>query len=69
MAKKQTPRNFTRYIVKVKNKNVHGGVTERPLEERAKEHKQKWPTCRVQKVGSKVSEKTARKWEEYHGYS
>ena len=69
MVKKQAPRNFTRYIVKVKSKNMHGGITERPLEERVKEHKQKWPNCRVVKVGPKVSEETARKWEEKHGYS
>ena len=69
MAKKQAPRNFTRYVVKVKNQKVHGGVTERPLDERATEHKGRWPTCRVQKVGPKVSEKTARKWEKEHGSS
>ena len=69
MAKNQAPRNFTRYIVKVKNKNIHGGITERPLEERAKEHEKKWPNCHVVKVGPKVSEEAARKWEEEHGYS
>ena len=69
MAKKQVPQNFTRYIVKVKNKNVHGGITERPLEERTKEHQKKWPNCRVVKAGPKVSEETAREWEEEHGYS
>lgn len=69
MAKKQAPRNFTRSIVRVRNKNVHGGVTERPLDERVAEHERRWPNCRVQQIGPKVTEKTARKWEREHGYS
>ena len=69
MAKKQAPRNSTRYVVKVRNKTVYGGITERPLDERATEHKRTWTACRVQKVGPKVSEETARKWEEKQGYS
>lgn len=69
MVRKQSPRNYTRYVVKVKNKNVHGGITERPLEERAAEHKAKWSNARVTKVGPKVTEKTAREWEKKHGYS
>lgn len=69
MAKKPSPRNFTRYVVKIGNKTVHGGITERPLEERASEHKRNWPSSHVNKVGPKVTEKTAREWEEEHGYS
>ena len=69
MGKKQNPRDFTRYDVKVQRKNVHGGITERPLEERAAEHEKKWPGCNVKKVGPKVTEETARKWEKDHGYS
>jgi len=48
---------------------VHGGITERPLEERAAEHKGKWPSGSVKKVGPKVTEKTAREWEKEKGYS
>ena len=69
MARKQSPRNFTRYVVKVQRKTVHGGITERPLEERAAEHKGKWPSGKVKKVGPKVTEETAREWEKEHGYS
>jgi len=69
MAKKQSPRDFTRYVVRVKRKIVHGGITQRPLEERAAEHKAKWPNATVQKVGPKVTEETARVWEKEKGYS
>ena len=69
MAGKQNPRNFTRYVVRVQRKIVHGGITERPLEERVAEHKGKWPSGSVNKVGPKVTEKTAREWEKKKGYS
>ena len=66
---KQSPRNFTRYVVKEGNTIKHGGITERPLEERATEHLRKWPSAHVNKVGPKVTEKTAREWEKKKGYS
>lgn len=69
MARKQAPRDFTRYVVKVERKIVHGGITERPLEEREAEHQIKWPKSHIKKVGPKVTEETARKWEDEHGYS
>ena len=66
---KQRPRNYRRYVVRAKRKIVHGGITERPLEEREAEHKRKWPNARVSQVGPAVTEETARKWEKEHGYS
>jgi hypothetical protein len=69
MAGKQSPRNFTRYVVRVQRKIVHGGIAERPLEEREAEHKVEWPSSSVKKVGPKVTEKTAREWERKKGYS
>jgi predicted GIY-YIG superfamily endonuclease len=69
MAKKQSPRNYIRYIVKKGGKTMHGGITERPLEERREEHKRKWPSASVKKVGPKVTEKTAREWEKKQGFS
>lgn len=66
---KQKPRIFTRYVVKIGNTIKHGGITERPLEERASEHLGKWPNAHVNKVGPKVTEKTAREWEKKKGYS
>ena len=69
MAGKQSPRNYTKYLVKTRNKIEHGGITERPLEDRAAEHRVDYPNSHVVKVGPKVTEKTARKWEKDHGYS
>ena len=63
------PRNFIRYQVRNKRKIVHGGITERPLEERLAEHQQKWLKATIKQVGPKVTEETARKWEKDKGYS
>ena len=73
IARKETmankPRTFTRYEVRVGRKKVHGGITERPLDQRAAEHKRKYPGAKVTKVGPKVTEKSARQWEKDKGYS
>ena len=63
------PRTFRRYIVRVNRKIVHGGITERTVEERAAEHRRKWPNATVRQVGPAVTEETGRKWEKDHGYS
>ena len=69
VGKKQAPRNHTKYLVKKGNKILHGGITARPLEERAAEHGRTYPGSRVVKQGPKVTERTAREWEKEHGYS
>ena len=63
------PRTFTRYEVRVGRTKVHGGITERPLEDRAAEHAKTYPGSKVTKVGPKVTEETARQWEKDKGYS
>lgn len=63
------PRNYRKYMVKEGHKIVHGGITKRPLEEREREHQQKWPKARIDQVGSAVTEEAARKWEQEKGYS
>ena len=64
------PRNTTRYQVRVNRRIVHGGITERTLEERLAEHKQKFgPNATISQVGPKVTEETGRKWEKDKGYS
>ena len=62
------PRNFTRYQLRNRGKIVHGGITERTLEERLVEHQQKWPKATIKQVGPKVTEQTARDWEKGKGY-
>jgi len=67
MAKR--PRNFRKYVVRVGRRKVHGGITTRPLEEREREHQQKWPDARVLQVGHATTEDAARKWEKEQGYT
>ena len=62
------PRNYIIYRVHVKGKVVHGGITTN-LEQRKQQHKQKWPHSIVKQVGGKVTEETAREWEQEQGYS
>jgi hypothetical protein len=69
MVRKRKPRTFIRYVEKVGNKVVGGGITERPLEEREAERRRKQPKSHLEKVGPKVTEQTARAWEKKHGYS
>ncbi len=63
------PRKYRKYVVKVGRKTVHGGITSRPLEERETEHKQKWPTARIDQVGRATTEDAAREWEKKQGYT
>ena len=65
MAKK---RDTCKYQFKVVNKIVHGGITG-DLEQREKEHQQKWPKGHIVQVGLKTTEKAAREWEKEKGYT
>ena len=60
---KQKPRDTIRYNLRQGRKIVHKGITKRPLEERLAEHQTKYPGATISKVGPKVTEDTARKWE------
>jgi predicted GIY-YIG superfamily endonuclease len=62
------PKPYTKYVVRVKGKIVHGGITTE-FERRKQEHKQKWPNSIIRKVGGKATEESARKWEEEQGFS
>lgn len=65
----QNFRTFDKYVMKVGNCIVHGGITKRPLNVREKEHQRKWPNAHIEKVGRKTTEEGARKWEKDNGYS
>ena len=56
------PRNHTRYDFKKGNRIIHSGITKVP-ERREREHKNRFGGGRLVKVGPKVTEDTARKWE------
>lgn len=61
-------RQYTKYVVRVKSKIVHGGITAN-FERRKQEHKQTWPKSIIRKVGGKVTEGGGRTWEKEQGFS
>ena len=62
------PRPYRKYVFKVGNKIVHGGITT-DLERREQEHKQRWPEGHIRQEGGPVTEESARQWEKGQGYS
>ena len=63
------PRTFRRYQGRVDRKIVHGGITERPLDERQQELNRQYPGIKLTQVGPTVTEQTARDWEKKKDYS
>ncbi len=62
-------RDTSKYVFKMGNKIVHGGIT-KDLERREAEHQQKYgEKGHIVQVGRKTTEKAARQWEEDKGYS
>lgn len=60
-------RDTYKYLFKVGNKIVHGGITN-DLERREKEHQNKWSSGHIRQVGRVTTEEAARKWEKDKGY-
>lgn len=73
-------RDTYKYHFKVGNKIVHGGITDRQLEEREQEHqssgkisanrqkKYDWSKGHIVKVGKRTTRKAALKWERENGF-
>jgi predicted GIY-YIG superfamily endonuclease len=61
------PRNTYKYVAKVGNKVIYGGITN-DLERREAEHQRKWPSCHLVQVGRITTEDAARDWEKKKGY-
>jgi predicted GIY-YIG superfamily endonuclease len=61
-------RDTYKYVFKVGNKIIHGGITD-DLERREQQHQQEHPKGHIKQVGHKTTEEAARKWEEEKGYS
>jgi predicted GIY-YIG superfamily endonuclease len=61
------PRNTYKYYFKVGNKIIHGGITN-DLEEREKDHQQKWLKGHIVQVGRCTTEEAAREWEKKKGF-
>lgn len=62
------PRDTHKYLYKIGNKIVHGGITI-DLERREEEHQQKWPKGHITQVGRRTTEDAAREWEKDKGFS
>lgn len=62
------PRDTHKYLFKVRNKIVHGGITD-DLERREAEHQQKWPKGHIVQVGHRTTEEAAREWEKDKGFT
>ena len=56
-------RNTAKYHLKRGNKIVHRGVTDRPLEEREREHQQQFPGAKITQVGRRTTREKALEWE------
>jgi hypothetical protein len=61
-------RDTYKYKFKIGNKIVHGGITN-DLNRREEEHKRKWPSGHIVKVGNVTTEEAGREWEKENGYS
>jgi len=62
------PRDTYKYLYKIGNKTVHGGITN-DLERREEEHQQKWPKGHIKQAGRRTTEEAAREWEKEKGFS
>ncbi len=62
------PRDTYKYLYKIGNKIVHGGITN-DLDRREQEHQQKWSKGHIKQVGRRTTEEAARKWENEKGFN
>ena len=73
-------RNTSKYHFKVGNKIVHGGITDRDLAKREREHKSSgnitringkqydWANGHIVKVGNKTTREGGLEWERNNGF-
>jgi len=62
------PRETYKYLVKVGNKVLDGGITT-DLTRREPERQREYPGSHLYKVGRRTTEEGARKWEKKEGFS
>lgn len=62
------PRKTYKYQFKIRNKILHGGITD-DLERREEEHQQKWPGGHIKQFGRRTTKEAARQWEKDKGYT
>jgi predicted GIY-YIG superfamily endonuclease len=61
-------RDTYKYVFKVGNKIVHGGITD-DLARREMEHQAEWPKGHIKQEGRRTTEEAAREWEKKKGYT
>jgi len=61
-------RDTYKYLVKRGNKVLDGGIT-KDLKRREQERQQEYPGCHLKKVGIRVTEGGARRWEKKEGFT
>ena len=61
-------RDTYKYLVKVGNKVVDGGITT-DLARREQERQREYPGSHLYKVGHRTTEEAAREWEKEEGFS
>ena len=60
-------RETAKYHLKLHGKIVHRGITDRPLEEREREHQDQFPGAKIVKVGRRTTRKQGLEWESEGG--
>jgi len=60
-------RNTAKYHLKHGGEIVHRGITDRPLEEREREHQERFPGSHITQVGRRTTREKALKWERKGG--
>lgn len=68
------PRDTAKYklerggrLVRDDSGKVRRGITDRPLEEREREHQKEFPGAKIKKVGRETTREAALKWEREGG--
>lgn len=60
-------RETAKYHLKRGAKVVHRGITERPVEEREREHQKRFPGTKIVKIGRRTTREKALGWERRGG--
>lgn len=56
-------RNTAKYHQILNRKIVHRGITDRPLQEREREHQEEFPGSHIKQIGRRTTREKALEWE------
>ena len=60
-------RNTAKYHLIRSRKIVHRGITDRPLQEREREHQEEFPGSNIKQIGQRTTREKALEWEREGG--